>query len=522
MKQKNLIIILALATATVFANIGGLDIYALDEAKNAEAAREMYISGDFITPYYNGEIRTDKPPLHYYFMSVGYSLFGVNAFGARFMNALFGVLTVLLVFLFAQKHFNERVALFSSLVLITSLHFNMQMHMSVPDPYLIFFLTWAFFSFYNAYKENKWQQKLAFYFAIGCGLLLKGPIAVGLTGLTAVLFLFINKDFKWKTIWRLQPFGGLLLSLAVAVPWYWAVHQATDSYWTNEFFFKHNFSRFSDSMEGHNGIFLLTFAYALLLGMLSYIPFVAQSFKAAFKGSETLKYLLCGASVIILFFAVSSTKLPNYTTPSYPLLALMIGHLLAHIDNRFFERKANMIGYYLYGVLMIALPVGIYFGLKADQSISHLATLWVYFIPAALLGGYWIYIGISKSSLSNAILANMATWVITILLFFNLAFPQVDAENPTRKLIPQMDNESPVISYSRLNPAFVFEMQRIIPRYDTIENIEAFIEENPKGFIISRAKYRAELESIEDVIFVDQARDTFENPTSLLMYWERD
>jgi 4-amino-4-deoxy-L-arabinose transferase-like glycosyltransferase len=522
MKQRNLIIIMALAIATVFANIGGLDIYALDEAKNAEAAREMFLSGDYVVPYFNGELRTDKPPLHYYFMNIGYSIFGVNAFGARFMNAVFGVLTVLLVFLFARKHFNEKVALFSSLVLITSLHFNLQMHMSVPDPYLIFFLTWAFFSFFNAYKENKWPQKVAFYFAIGCGLLLKGPIAVGLTGLTALLFLILQKDLKWKTIWRLQPFGGLLLTFAVALPWYWAVHQVTDGAWTDEFFFKHNFSRFSDPMEGHKGIFLLTFAYAFLLGMLTFIPFIPQALKQGLKGDAGLKYLLIGVSVIVVFFAISSTKLPNYTTPSYPLMAILIGYFISKVKDHFFVRKSNLILYYFYAFLMIGLPFGIYFGLKADQSISHLAGLWVYFIPTGLMGVYWVYTGIRKQNLLRAIQINMMVWLATILMFFYLAFPQVDAENPTRKLIPQMQQGLPVIAYKQFNSAFVFEMQQIIPYYKEANQIEALIREQSSGYIISRKRYQEELEQIEGVTFVDEARDTFENPTSLLMYWERD
>ena len=99
MSQKStLFFILALAVAVCFANIGGLEVYALDEAKNAEAAREMLESGDFIVPHFNYELRTDKPPLHYYFMAAGYKLFGVNAFGARFFSSIAGVLPILIVY----------------------------------------------------------------------------------------------------------------------------------------------------------------------------------------------------------------------------------------------------------------------------------------------------------------------------------------------------------------------------------------------------------------------------------------
>ena len=253
--DRTLAIILALAIAVNFANIGGLDIYALDEAKNAEAARVMFETGDYLVPYYNGDLRGDKPPLHYYFMAIGYKFFGVNPYGARFMSSIFGVLTILLVYLFGKKYFNKKTALYASLVLISSFHFNVQMHMSVPDPYLIFFLTWAFFSFYDAYKTNSWVSKLSFYFAIGCGFLLKGPVAVGLPGLTALFFLLFNRNFNWKTIWRLQPFGGLILTALVAAPWFIAVDAETNGAWTDMFFVKHNFSRYAKAMDGHDGIF---------------------------------------------------------------------------------------------------------------------------------------------------------------------------------------------------------------------------------------------------------------------------
>ncbi len=519
--DRTLAIILTLAIAVSFANIGGLDIYALDEAKNAEAARHMFVSGDYVVPYYNGEVRTDKPPLHYYFMSIGYSLFGVNPFGARFMSSLFGVLTVLLVYLFGLKHFSRKTAIYASLVLISSQHFNLQMHMSVPDPYLIFFLTWAFFSFYNAYVSNSWIAKLSFYFAIGCGLLLKGPIAVGLTGLTALIFIILKKDFKWNTIWRLQPFGGLILSLLVALPWYWAVHEATNGFWTEEFFFKHNFSRYSDAMEGHNGIFLLTFAYVFVLGMLTMLPFVFQSFKHAVinRSNDALLYVLTGASVIIIFFASSSTKLPNYTVPSYPLISLLLGFYIANIKVDWYKSVGNRIGYYFYAFLMLVFPAGLYFGLQGDPNIAHLNYLGFYFIPLSILGAYLFYQGMNGKSALSAIQASMIAWTATILLFFYLIFPQVDAENPTRKLIPYMDTKAEIISYKRLNAAFVFELQREIPKYNELEDVRKAMASAPKGYVISRKSFREELEQIEGLSYVDECRDTFENPTSLLMKW---
>lgn len=522
-KHLSLAIILALAFAVSFANIGGLDIYALDEAKNAEAARVMFESGDYVVPYYNGELRTDKPSLHYFFMAAGYQLFGVNAFGARFFSSLMGIMTILITFLFVRKNFDEKVAINSALVLIGSIHFNLQFHMSVPDPYLVFFTTWAFFSFYEAYKTNSRWQLLSYYFAIGCGLLTKGPIALALPGLTALAFLIFNKDLKWKTIWRLQPFGGIIMSLLVALPWYWQVHKATDGAWTEEFFFKHNFSRYSDAMEGHDGLFLLTFAFVFVLGMLTYLPFVFQSLKFAFKGRKNEILLYCGLAVaiILIFFASSSTKLPNYTVPAYPMLAVLLGVYVSQIKSTWLESLGNRIGLIAYAVLLIGFPIGIYFVLKADKSISHLTDLSFYFIVLSAAGGLILFYAFAKKNMEAVLRINVSAWMIVIILFFYLIFPKVDAENPVRKLVPQMDTTAKVISYHRVNPAFIFEFKQQVVRYGQLADIQSVMLQYEKGYIISRTNYREDLEQLPGVTYVAEARDLFENPTSLLMMWDR-
>jgi 4-amino-4-deoxy-L-arabinose transferase-like glycosyltransferase len=521
-KKQTLLLVLTLAIAVMFANIGGLDIYALDEAKNAEAARIMYVTGDYIVPHFNGELRTDKPPLHYYFMAAGYALFGENAFGARFFSSVTGVMTILLTFLFAFKHFGQRTALFSSLVLICSLHTALQFHMSVPDPYLIFFLTWAFFSFYDGYESNSKWKLFAFYFAIGCGLLIKGPIAMGLTGLTVVLFLLLKKDFKLSTILRLQPFTGVLLSLMVAFPWYYLVHQKTNGEWTDGFFFKHNFDRFSSAMEGHSGIFLLTFVYVFILGMLTYLPFVFQSVKKAWlnrKENDAVMYLISGLIVIVGFFAISSTKIPNYTTPVYPLLAVLVGLFVAKIDASWFNNKWNRLGLWIYAIFLIGFPVGIYFGISLDSSLSHLTHLAWYFLPLAVTGFYLVYQLVKRHYENRMLYIINASWLVTIVLFFHLIFPQVDAENPVRKTMPFIDTSSEIVAFKSFNSAFVFELKRVITNYRDAEAIKSQMRQHETGYVISRTEHQEELEQIEGLIYVTEARDTFENPTTLIMKW---
>ena len=136
-------------------NIGGNTIYILDEAKNATCAMEMMQRNDWVVPTFNGELRTDKPPLHYFMMIISYKVFGINEFAARFFSALFGALTVVITFLFSIRFLGPKVGNWVVVVLLSSLHFALQFHLAVPDPYLVFFITAGLMSFYLFFEEGK-------------------------------------------------------------------------------------------------------------------------------------------------------------------------------------------------------------------------------------------------------------------------------------------------------------------------------------------------------------------------------
>ena len=95
-------------------------VFMVDEARNSECAREMYEKSEMVVPTLNYELRTDKPPLHYWFMMAAYSLFGVNEFTARLFSAIFGTLTILLTFYATRRHLGLKQALFAVLVLCSS------------------------------------------------------------------------------------------------------------------------------------------------------------------------------------------------------------------------------------------------------------------------------------------------------------------------------------------------------------------------------------------------------------------
>ena len=355
-------------------NIHGLSIYALDEAKNAECAREMYERSDFVVPTFNYELRTDKPPLHYYFMMLGFQVLGVKALGARFFGSLVGALLLLFTFRFSKKFIGIGAAWMSIGVLWASLHLSLQFHMAVPDPYLITCFALSIFFFFEYLQERATWALLSFYLMMGLGVLTKGPIAIALPGLIMLLHLISSKRLDWTTLKRLKPWWGAMIVLGISVPWFLLVHQATGGVWTEEFFFKHNVRRFAEPMEGHGGIFLLSLAF-VIAGMLPFSVFSPQAIGFTWKQRKELPALdICFWAVVSIvgFFALSSTKLPNYTVPAYPFLAILIG---TYFSKKRSSTKVDRYSFLFYLILAIGIPIAAYLGLKADPIIEDLAYL---------------------------------------------------------------------------------------------------------------------------------------------------
>ncbi len=515
---KNLVLIIIVGFVLIGSNIGGLYIYSLDEAKNSVCAREMMDRGDLIVPTFNYELRTDKPPLHYYFMQLSYQLFGVNEFSARFFSVIMGVMTLVVVWIFSTHYLGQRTALYSSLVLLSSLHFVLQFHMAVPDPYLIFFMTLGFALFYAFYVEDKSHYLLLSYLSFGLATLAKGPVAIGLPALSILIFLISKRKLSWNYMLKLKPLWAIGVLAILVAPWFILVGLKTDGEWINEFFFRHNLHRYTSTMEGHGAIFLVT-PIMVLIGLLPFSIIIFQAFTISWKQKNSNPILWYGIIIsltIIIFFSFSQTKLPNYTVPAYPFIAITIGYYLNLLHQRFSRgRRSMLISGTIYLVLMLALPVGLFYGLQLDPSLSHLSSLaWYFIIPAAgAVSALWFTL---RHHFKGTVLALSISWIVMTLVFFYHVFPQVDKENPVAKILPLIDENRPIAVYEIYNPAFSFYIRKPFTRLESPEELREYAKDHAPAYLITRERYDEEIGKIKDVQLIKTAKDIFEIPTTAL------
>lgn len=509
----------SLLALLIFAQFNGsYPINILDEAKNSEAAREMLQNGEWFFPKFNGEIRTDKPPLHYFFIALGYLLFGVGPLGARIFSAVFGALTFYLIVVETARYVSARTALYTGVVLISALLFAHEFHMSVPDPYLIFFTT-ATLVFFHRFDSSRANRNLWFaYSSLGLGLLTKGPVAAAIILITAAIYFTFNRGWSIQNLTSFHPVKGALLSLLIAAPWYILAHFSTDGAFTEGFFLDHNLNRFSDQKEGHGGPFIIT-PLLVILGLLPFGIWGVPAFIDAFKRKYESTWLsLCVAVSIgvIGFFSISSTKLPNYPMPAFGFLSVLIGAFLDRLaaENR---KKPIAIGLWVLLLLSISLAVGAYFGLRSHAALSDVSHLayWVAVLPITAIAGLIL---IRKFSIDRTIGVIALGWVFFGSILWSHLFHQISMHSPVAKTSEFIETEGVVtVVYQRMDPAFPIQLKRTFDKASNRSELLTMVSQYEKVLVLTNSKNLEEIDWLSSTFeLLVEAPALFEDHTTRL------
>lgn len=485
------IVVFIAALFLLLSNIWGYPVTILDEAKNTEAAREMFVGNHFY-PSFNEMLRTDKPPLHYFFMQWGYAIFGVNELGARFFGSLLGALFTGGFFLFLRKHATLSMARLAVFILLASFFWVQEFHLAVPDPYLLVFLCGSWLLFYDFWVEKKnskrnWSLWL-FYIFVGLATLAKGPVAIGLSGLIVLIFILLKKEFSIKEIMQYRPFLGSLLVLLIAAPWFVWMHFQTEGLFTQGFFLDHNFNRFGSEREGHGGIFLITWGF-VILGLFPFGAFIPQGLWHGWKflkRNDLILYSFIISVTVIVFFSISATKLPNYTLPAIPFLAILVAGFFEETETFGTIKKwYNTTSMGLISLVMIALPVAVFILFEhliiLNKQLIYSGIILV--ICAALLIFMWQFYWNEKGK--KLIMTIGFGWMLLGCMIFYLIYPQLAKTEPVMQAAKIIENKE-VAVFESYDPAFNFNYKRNFREIHGIENLIQFSEENPDVLILTK------------------------------------
>lgn len=355
--------LLIISWLTFFWNVGNISIIDETEPLFAEASRQMVASGDWITPYYNGVTRFDKPILIYWLQALSFLVFGINEWAVR-LPSVFSAFALICLGFYTLERFGvnpwentsrklsdttssdlsvrlrQTELWYSAIIGATLMALNpltiAWARTGVSDSLLTACMAGGLMSFFIAYATNR-QKTIWYvvsYILIGLAALTKGPVGIVLPGAIALIFLIYVGNFK-AVLREMKLLWGILIILLINVPWYALVIARNGESFTDSFFGYHNVERFTTVVNYHDGPWYIYFPI-LLIGFAPwsiYLPLVLyrtkfwkRSFWRSMPRSAHLQlFSTVWLLVIFVFFSVAVTKRPNYILPLIPAAAMLTG-----------------------------------------------------------------------------------------------------------------------------------------------------------------------------------------------------
>lgn len=322
------------------------------DSVQAQIARNMLESRDWVTARLDGIAYLEKSPLVYWSMAGSFLVFGVHDWAARIPIVLSVILLCWLTACFGVWAFGRRAGFYAGLCLATCVGLFLFTRILIPDVMLTATIALALWAFLRALEDDERHPRFwAFVLAasLGTGLLLKSLIAVVFPAGAALVYLLLTRQLLLRRTWqRLRPWSGLGVILAIAVPWHvlatlrnppyfaWTLRSGPGEYhgflWF--YFVNEQLLRFLNLRypRDYNTVPRLWFWLLNLLWLFPwsvYFPAATRlSYKPADRAGRARLLALCWAGFLLLFFTFSTTQ-EYYSMPAYPALALLLGSAMA-------------------------------------------------------------------------------------------------------------------------------------------------------------------------------------------------
>ena len=415
-----------------------------DEARFAQATKQMIESGDFVDIRFQDETRYKKPVGIYWLqaatVSLGSSL-GIPRAHAlialyRIPSLLGAIGTVLLTYWAALAFVSRRAAVLAGLMMAASILLGVEARLAKTDAMLVLTCVAAMGALGRAYLRRAeegtaeaWGVPAIFWSALAGGILLKGPLILMFVGLTVLVLAILDRSVAW--LWRLKPLYGALWMLLLVLPWFVAIIVRNGASFFNESIGHDLAAKLGSAQETHGappGYYLLLFWVTFFPG--SILAGLATPAVVGWWREPATKFLLAWLVPAWLVFEIVITKLPHYVLPLYPAIAILIAGVVDQdaLSRRLWLQRGT-VWWFLIAVVIAVLAVtaNIYFeghlGLRA----------WPFLAGAVILafGAWWLYgVDGAEHSLLRAV---VATILISIAVF-GATFPRLPSLFPAASI----------------------------------------------------------------------------------------
>ena len=315
------------------------------DATHAEAAREMYVTHDFVTLKVNGNRYLEKAPLLYWLVALSYSVFGVNEFATRMPTALAMLTMMLLAMAWARRAFGERASVYAGLMVTTCAGYYLFTRILIPEAILSACIAGSFYCFLTALEDDTPWRWYGGYACLALAVLTKGLLALVVVGFAMLVFLVASGT--WREWRRFRMVTGVILFFAIAAPWHVLAGIRNPGffwfYFVNEHFMRFLGKRIPKDYNKQEDSLYWSLHLVWLFPWSLYLPVVVKRMVEDWKENvggrwsfvvgksfraRTRWVCLIWAGVTLVFFSFSTNQ-EYYTMPAYfPILLLIAGELV--------------------------------------------------------------------------------------------------------------------------------------------------------------------------------------------------
>ncbi len=454
-----------LAAVLYLPGLGRPALWEPDEGRYAEIAREMVVSGDYVTPRDDFELYFEKPPLVYWANAGAIQIFGVNEFAVRLPAALFNIGQVVVTAALAEAMLGAVAGLLAALVLALSPLFFGFARFATLDPALAFFLAAAMGAFYAAAREDSFSRPAARRWLLisaamlALGTLAKGPVALLLGGAIALGWMAIER--RLSQVAQMPLVRCAVIYAAIIVPWF-VIAEARNPGFMHFFIVHEHLERYVASSEHGWGPWF--FVPIVIGGTWPWIFFVPAGWSAmraggGLPGSATdpsgrraaARFIAVWFVVIFVFFSIPRSKLGSYILPALPPLAIVAGYGLGRIRALDAASRRRILGVIAVANLAVAAILLVFFELARAPINPALAADGLLIGGVLAAGGiamYWL--GRESSRVPYAIGAIAIAMVAVAALAERAredASPMSTYRNLARSVAPYLAGDCTLASY---------------------------------------------------------------------------
>jgi 4-amino-4-deoxy-L-arabinose transferase-like glycosyltransferase len=443
-----------------------------DEARFAQATKQMLETHEYVDIRFQDEVRYKKPVGIYWLQAVtvkagetlGISQARTTIWLYRLPSLVGAILAVLLTYWAALAFVGRRAALVAALMMASSVLLGVEARLAKTDAMLLFTSVASMGAMARVYLANRreteakigWAEPMIFWTALAGGVLLKGPLILMIVALTAVTLSIADRSASWLR--SLRPIAGLVWLVLLVLPWFVAIVAKSGGSFFVEAIGHDMLDKVTSGQEAHGappGFYFLLFWVTFWPG--SVLAGLAAPRVWKVRQETGARFLLAWLVPSWLVFEAAMTKLPHYVLPLYPAIAILIAGILdwnGLSKTRWLVR--GTIGWFLFPALIaIAVPIAF---IVLGRDLGLIA--WPFSAAAMIFGlfAWWLY---DVDGAEHSLLRGMVASMLVAITAYAVTIPSLPALFPSAMVADELrgtDCSQPQVAstFAYQEPSLVF------------------------------------------------------------------